>query len=70
MIRHDSHAFHLSDTYVQLLDGGVAKPIPVDVEFWAKIGEREELRAGRMAGLFPMDESPDHREVPPVATRS
>ncbi|WP_437947675.1 hypothetical protein WME98_44230 [Sorangium sp. So ce296] len=65
MTRHDSHAFHLSDTYLQLLDGGAAKPIPVDAEFWAKIGEREELHAGRMVGLFHMDKSPDHREVHP-----
>ncbi|XXY51775.1 hypothetical protein WME91_11600 [Sorangium sp. So ce269] len=66
MTRHDSHAFHLSDTYVQLLDGGAAKLIPVDAEFWAKIGERQELHAGRMVGLFHMDESPDHREVHPL----
>jgi hypothetical protein len=40
MTRHDSHAFHLSDTYVQLLDGGAATPIPVDAVFGAMRGER------------------------------
>ena len=57
--------FDLQSTYIQLLDGGAATPVPVDPDFWSEIGRRTELHAGRLMGLFEMNGDPDHREMHP-----
>src|SRR5262245_3956445 len=41
-------SFALEHTYVQLEDGPAARPVPVDADFWQRIGERADLRAGRL----------------------
>jgi hypothetical protein len=37
----------------------------VDDAFWSAIEARKELHAGRLMGLFEMEEDPDHREMHP-----
>jgi hypothetical protein len=41
-------AFDLTDMYVHLEDGGGASLIAVAEDFWARIGERTDLQAGRL----------------------
>jgi mannose-6-phosphate isomerase-like protein (cupin superfamily) len=44
----NSKTFELDSTYVQLLDGPAAVLVPVDPDFWERIGERTELHEGRL----------------------
>jgi mannose-6-phosphate isomerase-like protein (cupin superfamily) len=59
-------AFDLHNTYVHLEDGGAARHIPVGPDFWAKIGERADLHAGRLATSFRMTDDWDHWEMHPA----
>jgi quercetin dioxygenase-like cupin family protein len=42
----------LETTYVQLEDGGAARPIEVTETFWQDIGTSPELQAGRLVMRF------------------
>jgi len=44
----DDSAFDLTGTYIQLDDGPDARPIPVGNDFWEKLGQRTDLRGGRL----------------------
>lgn len=57
--------FDLADTFIHLSDGGSAESIPVDAEFWEKIGSRKELHEGRLMGAFRVSEDPSHWEMHP-----
>jgi len=59
-------AFDLRTTYVHLEDGGAARHIPVTPDFWAKIGERADLHAGRLVTSFRMSDDWDHWEMHPA----
>ena len=42
----------LERTYIHLSDTADATPIPVDRDFWARIGERTQLHSGRLVTAF------------------
>jgi len=44
----NSNVFALDSTYVQLLDGPAARGVPVEPDFWERIGERTDLHEGRL----------------------
>ena len=59
-------AFDLHTTYVHLEDGGAARHVHVGPDFWAKIGERADLHAGRLVTSFRMTDDWDHWEMHPA----
>lgn len=48
----------LTETYVHLLEGGGAAPVPVDGTFWPELttGRRPSLLAGRLTMAFDFDD--------------
>src|SRR5579872_6515764 len=53
----DVSAFDLAATYVQLVDGPSARPVPVTASFWSEIGSRADLAEGRLVCIFPQRQS-------------
>ncbi len=50
--------FDPAATYIQIFDGPEAKQVPVDPEFWARIGDRAELHEGRLVTVFDQKRGP------------
>jgi mannose-6-phosphate isomerase-like protein (cupin superfamily) len=58
-------AFDPTSTYVCLAPDGAASAIEVTPQFWATIGERAELREGRLVSAFHSDGDWPHWEMHP-----
>jgi mannose-6-phosphate isomerase-like protein (cupin superfamily) len=59
-------AFDLTSTHVCLSPQGSASTIEVTPEFWATIGERADLREGRLVAVFESDADWPHWEMHPA----
>jgi hypothetical protein len=58
-------AFDPTTTFVQLHDGPAAVEVPVGDDFWATIGERTELHAGRLLTVSAATATRPHWEMHP-----
>jgi len=58
-------AIDLRKTYLHLVDETNATPVPVDAEFWPKIGERTHLQAHRLLMRFDFTEDWNVWEIHP-----
>jgi mannose-6-phosphate isomerase-like protein (cupin superfamily) len=66
MIRSADQAFDLASTYVVLgANDGVATRIDVDASFWSTVDDRDDLREGRLVGLYRSSTDWDHWEMHP-----
>src|SRR4051812_20399389 len=60
-------AFDPRTRYVAACDGGVARELPVDAQFWPDVmsGKHPELETGWLVAAFPMNEDWNNWEMHP-----
>jgi mannose-6-phosphate isomerase-like protein (cupin superfamily) len=56
-------AFELGRKYVHLMEGGIAKPVEADFDFWDTIDGRRDLQHGRLVSATELIDDSTHWEM-------